>query len=275
MYGILFRDINPERTFVDQFFSRVVSTYAGITINTGEDNYLTTADAVEKSYTAVASQFINEAFAFRAGMPSRLMGLGHAFEKDPDLEDSFLLELGDAQLIRQLFPDAPLKFMPPTRYMTGNIFRTHVVDALFNLAAVITGQTIQLLGILTEAIHTPHLQDRMLSLENARYVMNTARHLGQELQFKPGGIIEKRANETLTKAVRLLEAVERRSLWEAIADGVFADVSRPRTGGKGHDGIIRRAENYYNPLLVKLLAANQAELKEEGESREQHRPDVR
>ncbi|MCW2509285.1 MAG: D-Lysine 56-aminomutase, alpha subunit, partial [Modestobacter sp.] len=42
MYGILFRDINPQRTFVDQRFSRMVHARAGIIINTGEDNYLTT-----------------------------------------------------------------------------------------------------------------------------------------------------------------------------------------------------------------------------------------
>ena len=40
----------------------------GIVINTGEDNYLTTADAVEKAHTVLASQFINEAFAMRAGL---------------------------------------------------------------------------------------------------------------------------------------------------------------------------------------------------------------
>ncbi|MHB1420367.1 MAG: lysine 5,6-aminomutase subunit alpha TIM-barrel domain-containing protein, partial [Bacillota bacterium] len=42
MYGIIFRDINMQRTFIDQFFSRMVNAYAGIIINTGEDNYLTT-----------------------------------------------------------------------------------------------------------------------------------------------------------------------------------------------------------------------------------------
>ena len=43
MYGILFRDINMYRTFVDQMFSRMINAYAGIIINTGEDNYLTTS----------------------------------------------------------------------------------------------------------------------------------------------------------------------------------------------------------------------------------------
>ena len=34
MYGIIFRDINLQRTFVDQFFSRMINAYAGIIINT-------------------------------------------------------------------------------------------------------------------------------------------------------------------------------------------------------------------------------------------------
>ena len=53
MYGILFRDINPIRTFVDQRFSRQVHARAGIIINTGEDNYLTTADAVDAARRTV------------------------------------------------------------------------------------------------------------------------------------------------------------------------------------------------------------------------------
>ncbi|MGH3169326.1 MAG: lysine 5,6-aminomutase subunit alpha TIM-barrel domain-containing protein, partial [Trebonia sp.] len=55
MYGILFRDINPQRTFCDQYVSRMINGRAGIVINTGEDNYLTTAAAHEAGHTVVAS----------------------------------------------------------------------------------------------------------------------------------------------------------------------------------------------------------------------------
>ena len=61
MYGILFRDINMRRTFIDQYFSRRICALAGIIINTGEDNYITTADAYDAAHTVIASQFINEA----------------------------------------------------------------------------------------------------------------------------------------------------------------------------------------------------------------------
>ncbi|MEP6648403.1 MAG: lysine 5,6-aminomutase subunit alpha, partial [Lapillicoccus sp.] len=66
MYGILFRDINPIRTFVDQRFSRQIHARAGIIINTGEDNYLTTADAVDAAHTVTVSQLLNEYFAKEA-----------------------------------------------------------------------------------------------------------------------------------------------------------------------------------------------------------------
>ncbi|MBA3522961.1 MAG: lysine 2,3-aminomutase, partial [Geodermatophilaceae bacterium] len=80
MYGILFRDINPIRTFVDQRFSRMVHARAGIIINTGEDNYLTTADAVDEAHTVTVSQLLNEYFAKEAGLEDWQLGLGHAFE---------------------------------------------------------------------------------------------------------------------------------------------------------------------------------------------------
>ena len=63
MYGILFRDINMRRTFIDQYFSRRICAMAGLIINTGEDNYITTADAYDAAHTVIASQFINECFA--------------------------------------------------------------------------------------------------------------------------------------------------------------------------------------------------------------------
>ncbi|MCE5257389.1 MAG: lysine 5,6-aminomutase subunit alpha, partial [Spirochaetaceae bacterium] len=123
MYGILFRDINMYRTFVDQKFSRMINAYAGIIINTGEDNYLTTSDAYEKAYTVLASQFLNERFAYAAGLKPAQMGLGHAFEMDPSIPNGFLYEYAQAQMAREIFPEHPLKYMPPTKHMSGDIFK--------------------------------------------------------------------------------------------------------------------------------------------------------
>jgi beta-lysine 5,6-aminomutase alpha subunit len=252
MYGILFRDINMYRTFVDQKFSRMVNAWAGVVINTGEDNYLTTSDAVEKAYTVLASQFLNERFARVAGLEPWQMGLGHAFEMDPSLPDGFLLEVAQALLAREIFPEAPLKYMPPTKFMTGDVFRGVVQNALFNFASKLTGQGIHLLGMLTEAIHTPFMQDRYLALENAKYVMGNMAGLGEEITFRKDGVVVKRANQVLEEAVAFLEKVEGTGLMDAIAAGLFADVKRPRDGGKGLDGLRRKGEGYWNPFEVHL-----------------------
>jgi beta-lysine 5,6-aminomutase alpha subunit len=255
LYGILFRDINPQRTFVDQYFSRMINSLVGVIINTGEDNYLTTADAVEAAHTVLASQLINEQFALRSGLPPAQMGLGHAMEINPDLEDGFLLELAQAQMAREIFPEAPLKYMPPTKHMTGNIFKGHLQDALFNLVGVWTNQGIQLLGMMTEAMHTPHMGDRYLALENARYVMRNARSLGEEVMFVPGGKVQTRAQHVLAQAVELLEMTREQGLFKVLADGVFADVYRAKDRGKGLDGVESRGADYYNPVEASLRAA--------------------
>lgn len=232
----------------------MINAYAGIIINTGEDNYLTTADAVEAAHTVLASQFMNEQFAYRSGLPANQMGLGHAFEMDPELEDGFLYELAQAQMARQIFPDAPLKYMPPTKHMTGNIFKGHVQDALFNMVSIMTGQGIQLLGMMTEAMHTPFIHDRYLAIENAKYIFNNARHLADEIQFTPNGRIEQRAQQVLAKAVEMLQQVQGVGLFNALEQGMFADVKRSFTGGRGLTGVIEREQEYMNPFEDRLRA---------------------
>lgn len=256
LYGILFRDINMQRTLVDQYFSRIINAYAGVIINTGEDNYLTTDDAVEAAHTVLASQFLNEQFALKAGLPEEQQGLGHAFEMDPDVEDAFLLELSQAQMAREIFPKAPLKYMPPTKFMTGNIFRGHVQDALFNMVTILTNQRIHLLGMLTEAIHTPFMSDRALSIENAQYIFRTMKDLGSEIEFKKGGIIESRANEVLQKAADLLKEIEEIGVFATLEKGIFADIKRPKDGGKGLAGVVEKDNVYFNPFVEIMKGGN-------------------
>ena len=248
MYGILFRDINMYRTFVDQKFSRMINAYAGIIINTGEDNYLTTSDAVEKAYTVLASQFLNERFAFMAGLPARLQGLGHAFEMDPGIKNGFLYELSQAQMAREIFPEHPLKYMPPTKFMSGDVFKGLAMNTLFNFVSKATNQGIHLLGMLTEAVHTPFMMDRFLAVDNARYVMNSMEGFYDDIEFKKDGIIVNRAHEVLTQAISFMEEVDKTGLFDAIEQGLFADVKRPKDGGKGFEGLIKKGPAYFNPF---------------------------
>jgi beta-lysine 5,6-aminomutase alpha subunit len=252
MYGIIFRDINPVRTFVDQRFSRQIHARAGIVINTGEDNYLTTADAVDAAHTVIVSQLLNERFAKEAGLADWQLGLGHAFEINPDIPDQFRLELAQAQLVRELFPAAPLKYMPPTKHMTGNVFGGYLLDAFFNLVGVMTNQSIILVGMMTEGIHTPFLSDRDLALENVRYVRNACGNLAEDFHPPANGFIHQRARHVLGESIELLERICDDGLLNAIADGTFGVTKRPADGGRGLDGVVVQADDYYNPATALL-----------------------
>ncbi len=259
LYGILFRDINMQRTLVDQFFSRVINGYSGVIINTGEDNYLTTSDAFEEAHTVLASQLINEQFALLAGLPEEQMGLGHAFEMNPNFKHGFIYELAQAQMAREIFPKAPLKYMPPTKYMTGDIFKGNVQDTLFNMVSIITKQDIQLLGMPTEAIHTPFLQDRNLAIENAKYIFNNMRDLGEEITIKKGGMIQNRAQTVLEEAENMLKGIDNEGLMSTIEKGKFAGIKRAKDGGKGLDGVVKKDSKYFNPFIDIMLGGESHE----------------
>ncbi len=107
LYGILYRDINPIRGLIDQRVSRMVNGYFGVTINTGEDNYLRTADAIEAAPSVTASQFINRQLALDSGVPDAQIALGDAFEIDPPVRQRPAVRVGAGAADARAVPGLP------------------------------------------------------------------------------------------------------------------------------------------------------------------------
>src|ERR671938_73490 len=145
--------------------------------------------------------------------------------------------------------------MPPTRHMTGDIFRGNLLDGFFNLAGTLTGQSILLVGMMTEAVVTPWLSDRDIALQNVRYVLGAAGNLHEDFVPAPGGFIQRRAAQVLGEAVSLLAEIVDDGLLNAIADGTFGIMKRPADGGRGLDGVARHEPDYYNPATELLESA--------------------
>lgn len=169
------------------------------------------------------------------------------------------MELAHALLARELFPNAPLKWMPPTRHMTGDVFRGYLLDGFFNLVGALTGQGILLVGMMTEAVVTPWISDRDLALQNVRYVMNAAGKLHEDFHPAPDGFIANRARQVLAETIELLDTIVTDTdssghppLLAAIADGTFGLMKRPPDGGRGLDGVAKKSSAYYNPATELL-----------------------
>jgi beta-lysine 5,6-aminomutase alpha subunit len=97
------------------------------------------------------------------------------------------------------------------------------------------------------------LQDRFLSIENASYIFNNARHLGDEVEFKKDGIIQKRASFVLDEANALLHQIQEDGLFSTIEQGKFGGVKRARDGGKGLEGVVVLQEDYFNPFIPLMM----------------------
>jgi beta-lysine 5,6-aminomutase alpha subunit len=145
--------------------------------------------------------------------------------------------------------------------MTGDIFMGYLLDGFFNLVGAMTGQSLLLVGMMTEAVVTPWLSDRDLALQNVRYVQRAAGGLTEDFRPPPDGFIQTRARQVLGEAVDLLEKIlddpagdtaRGVPLLQAIADGTFGHMKRPADQGKGLDGVAAHAEGYHNPAIELL-----------------------
>jgi len=257
MHGIIVLDINPLRTLIDQRFSRVIGARAGIVVSPGEESFISPAApsaapaaAADATPAVIASQLLNEYFGREAGLETWQLGFGHGLELNPAGPDSFLLELAQAQLVRELFPGAPLKYMPPAARITGNVLAGCLLDAFYNLAGLMTDQSILCVGLMPEGINLPFRADRDLALANIRSVRAAAGRLG--MSFAPDSFVVERAHQVLDEAVSLLRRISTEGLLNAIADGTFGVARRPPGGGHGLDGVVTRADGYFNPVAESL-----------------------
>ena len=95
----------------------------------------------------------------------------------------------------------------------------------------------------------------VLGLQNTSYVFDSARDLGEEIEFKRGGIIQSHAQSVLAGALELLEHIADVGLFAALGEGVFGDVPRHVHEGRGAEGIIELTEHYFNPASELMRGA--------------------
>ena len=68
-----------------------------------------------------------------------------------------------------------------------------------------------------------------------------------------GHSVLEHANQVLAETIDLLERIAaepgRAPLLEAIADGTFGLMKRPADGGRGLDGVAKKADGFFNPAM--------------------------
>ncbi len=96
------------------------------------------------------------------------------------------------------------------------------------------------------------MQDRFLGVANAKYVLNSIADFSDDIEYKKDGIMQTRAKDVLDETIEFLEEINTTDLFTSIENKKFAEVSRPKNGGKGLEGVEQKADDYYNPFYIYL-----------------------
>jgi len=268
---IFIHEINAKRAFVDAHWARrLCARFSAILYSEGA--HVRHLDAYRDAHELVVSQFIEEAFCNEAQIPPEFFAVGHAFDVDPLMDEGFLHELARASLMRELYPRNPLVYLPPSKFCLNKPLSCTELNALFELSASITEQSI---------VVNPLFKDKFEMLQTAALVLKNSRTLGDEIQFYPNGKIARRSNTILENASRMLRKIEAAGLLESMAKGWIADRTVDEKSGAGLEGVFQKERDYFNPVEEILqkrpeetycLTEPRPTIKHEQESQQERKP---
>ncbi len=237
---IFLHDINAKRAFVDAHFARrMCARFCAVLYSEGA--HVRHLDAYRDAHELVASQFIEEAFCEHASVTPELLAVGHAFDIDPLMDEGFLHELARASLMRELYPRNLLVYLPPSKFCLDKPLSCTELNALFEIAASITEQSI---------VVSPLFKNKFEMLQAAAIVLKNSRTLGDEIQFSPNSKIARRAATILENTSKMLKKIEFTGLLESMAKGAIADKSVDEKSGAGLEGVFQKERDYFNPVEI-------------------------
>lgn len=244
---IFLHEMNPKRAMVDAHFARrLCARFCAVLYS--ECAHVRHLDAYRDAHELVASQFIEEAFSEHAAISPELFAVGHAFDVDPLMDEGFLHELARAALMRELYPRNLLVYLPPSKFCLDRPVSCTELNALFELSASITEQSI---------VVSPVFRNKIEMLDTAALVLKNSRTLGDEIQFYPNGKIARRAATILENALKMLKKIELAGLLESMAKGLITDKAIDEKSGAGLEGVFQKERDYFNP--VELLMQKKPE----------------
>jgi len=140
--------------------------------------------------------------------------------------------------------------MPPTKHKTGDIFQSHVHDAMFNLVGIATGQSIELLGMFRKRSTTRSSWIGTFP-EGGRIHFRHGASPRRRDRLEVGGIVETRAKKVSAKRTTFWRKSSARHL-EGDRPRSFRRREGLATAARGTEESSRRPPTITNPFLDAL-----------------------
>lgn len=258
-YNILYRGINPVRSFVDAAVAKRIMASVDMLQIDGAHNANASAKRAWKVMPELLVQHaINCAFSVKAGMKKGSIALSTVppvVSPAPEFKLNFVYAL----TLRELFKEYRFRAQMNTRYIESDLIdatRIHVLDTLISR---LTRADIQSTITPDEGRNVPWHINSIRGVETAKHTLLALDGIKDLLKVNEE-VVRPKIREMKMRAILMMEEIlEVGGYFEAVEKGFFVDngqyperngdgIARQKNGGIGAGSVVPRDPEYFAPV---------------------------
>ncbi|MFO7881875.1 MAG: D-ornithine 4,5-aminomutase subunit OraE [Kosmotogaceae bacterium] len=258
-YNVLYRGINPVRSFVDAAVAKKIMSSVDMLQIDGAHNANASAKMAWKVMPELLVQHaINCSFSVKAGMKKNNIALSTVppvVSPTPEFKLNFIYAL----TVRELFKDFKFRAQMNTRYIESDLFdatRVHVLDTLISR---LTSVDIQSTITPDEGRNVPWHVNSVRGVETAKHTLIALDGIKDILKVNDNYVRPKMRELKMRAILMMEEILEIGGYFEAVEEAFFIDngyyperngdgIARKKDGGIGAGSVVPRDEDYMAPV---------------------------
>jgi len=258
-YNVLYRGINPIRSFVDAAVAKHIMAEEGMLQIDGAHNANASAKKAWNVMPELLVQHgINSLYSVKAGMKKENIALSTV---PPTTVPSpeFRMNLIYAMTLREVFKDYKFRAQMNTRYIESDLFDATRVHVLNTVLSKLTSADIQSTITPDEGRNVPWHINSIRGVETAKHTMVSLDDIKEYVQINEEKVRPQIRDLKMRAILMLEEIIEKGGYFEAVEDGMFVDngyyperqgdgIARPKDGGIGAGSVVPRDEDYMAPV---------------------------
>jgi len=258
-YNVLYRGINPIRSFVDAAVAKHIMAEEGMLQIDGAHNANASAKKAWNVMPELLVQHgINSLYSVKAGMKKENIALSTV---PPTTVPSpeFRMNLIYAMTLREVFKDYKFRAQMNTRYIESDLFDATRVHVLNTVLSKLTSADIQSTITPDEGRNVPWHINSIRGVETAKHTMVSLDDIKEYVQINEEKVRPQIRDLKMRAILMLEEIIEKGGYFEAVKDGMFVDngyyperqgdgIARPKDGGIGAGSVVPRDEDYMAPV---------------------------
>jgi D-ornithine 4,5-aminomutase subunit beta len=258
-YNVLYRGVNPIRSFVDAAVAKHIMAEEGMLQIDGAHNANASAKKAWNVMPELLVQHgINSLYSVKAGMKKENIALSTV---PPTTVPSpeFRMNLIYAMTLREVFKDYKFRAQMNTRYIESDLFDATRVHVLNTVLSKLTSADIQSTITPDEGRNVPWHINSIRGVETAKHTMVSLDDIKEYVQINEEKVRPQIRDLKMRAILMLEEMIEKGGYFEAVEDGIFVDngyyperhgdgIARPKDGGIGAGSVVPRDEDYMAPV---------------------------